>query len=140
MPNNATPFGNPLAGETPQLGDKLSDMATQVKEKVMDFGTAAANKFDTNREAAATGLKEAASSMHENAGSVSGGDRLTGMAHSAASALDSTADWVRENNSTKIMADVTSLVKRNPGPSMLAAIAVGFLVGRAFSRKSYNNG
>jgi ElaB/YqjD/DUF883 family membrane-anchored ribosome-binding protein len=140
MPNNATPFGSQLVGETSQLGDKLSDMATQVKDRVSDFGTAAANKFDANREAAAAGMKDAASSMHENAGSVSGGDRLTNMAHSAASALDTTADWVRDNNSTKIMADVTNLVKRNPGPSMLAAIAVGFLIGRALSSKTYNNG
>jgi ElaB/YqjD/DUF883 family membrane-anchored ribosome-binding protein len=69
---------------------------------------------------------------------MSGGDKLTSMAHSTASALDTTADWMRENSSTKIMADVSSLVKRNPGPSMLAAIAVGFLIGRTFSRNNSN--
>lgn len=139
MQNN-TPFGNPLnVPAPPQLGDKLSNVATQVKDTVSGFGATAANKFDDNREAAATGLKEAASSLHQNAGSMSGGDKLTSMAHSTASALDTTADWMRENSSTKIMADVSSLVKRNPGPSMLAAIAVGFLIGRTFSRNN-NNG
>lgn len=138
MQYNTTPFGSPqTVPALPQLGDKLAGITSQVKDSVSDLGTAAANKFDENREAAAAGLKDAASNLHQNAGSLSGGDKLTSMAHSAASALDSTADWVRENNSTKIMADVSSLVKRNPGPSMLAAIAVGFLIGRAFS--SNNN-
>jgi len=31
-----------------------------------------------------------------------------------------------------MMSDVAELVKRNPGPSLLAAAAIGFLVGRAF--------
>lgn len=140
MQDNTTPFGSPSAVPAPpQLGEKLSVMANQVKEKVSDLGATAANKFDENREAAATGMKDAAWSLHQNAGSVSGGDKLTSMAHSAATALDSTADWVRENDSAKIINDVSSLVKRNPGPSMLAAIAVGFLIGRAFSSNN-NNG
>ena len=139
MQNN-TPFGSPLAVPAPpQLGDKISSIATQVKDTVSGFGATAANTFDDNREAAATGMKDAASTLHQNAGSMSGGDKLTSMAHSTASALDTTADWMRENSSAKIMADVSSLVKRNPGPSMLAAIAVGFLIGRAFSSNN-NNG
>jgi ElaB/YqjD/DUF883 family membrane-anchored ribosome-binding protein len=138
MQNN-TPFGSPLAVTAPpQIGEKISNIATQVKDTVSGLGATAANTFDDNREAAASGLKDAASSLHQNAGSMSGGDKLTSLAHSAASALDTTADWVRENNSTKIMADISSLVKRNPGPSMLAAIAVGFLIGRTFSRNNHN--
>lgn len=136
MQNSTTPFGSQLPGETSALGDKLADMATDVKEKVSDLGTAAANKFDANREAAAAGMKDAAYSIHENAGSISGGDRLTSMAHSAANALDSTADWVRENSTTKMMADVTSLVKKNPGPSMLIAMVAGFLIGRAVTTRN----
>jgi hypothetical protein len=32
-----------------------------------------------------------------------------------------------------MMADVETLVKNSPGPALLAAAAIGFLVGRAFS-------
>ena len=32
-----------------------------------------------------------------------------------------------------MMADVETLVKKNPGPALMAAAVVGFLVGRAFS-------
>lgn len=137
MPNNSTTFGNYAADEASTLGDKLSDSVSQVKDKVSSLGTAAANKIDENREAAAAGLKRAASSMHENAGSMSGGDQLTSMAHSAADALDSTGNWFRDHDSTRMMADVSRLVKNNPGPSLIAAVVVGFLFGRAFT--SNNN-
>jgi ElaB/YqjD/DUF883 family membrane-anchored ribosome-binding protein len=36
-----------------------------------------------------------------------------------------------------MMGDVETLVKNNPGPALLVAAAIGFLVGRAFS--SSNN-
>jgi hypothetical protein len=32
-----------------------------------------------------------------------------------------------------MLADVEQIVKKNPGPSLLAAVVVGFLVGRAFA-------
>ena len=137
MPNNATSFGNHLADETPNLGEKVSDSVTQVKEKVADLGTAALNKIEESRDAAAGGLKKAATAMHENAGGFSGGDRLTKLAHSAASVLDTTADYVRDHNTSRMMADVTTVVKNNPGPSLVAAAVVGFLIGRAFT--SSNN-
>jgi hypothetical protein len=33
-----------------------------------------------------------------------------------------------------MLKDVEGIVRNNPGPAMLAAAAVGFLVARAFSR------
>ena len=33
----------------------------------------------------------------------------------------------------RMMSDLTVVVKNNPGPSLIAAIVVGFLVGRAFN-------
>jgi ElaB/YqjD/DUF883 family membrane-anchored ribosome-binding protein len=137
MPNNPTVYGNHLADETSNVGEKVLDSVSQVKDRVSDLGTAAANKIDEGREAAAGGLKKAATTMHENAGSISGGDRLTKLAHSAADVLDTTADYVRDHNTSRMMADVTTVVKNNPGPSLVAAAVVGFLIGRAFS--SNNN-
>jgi hypothetical protein len=31
-----------------------------------------------------------------------------------------------------MLSDVEEIVKRNPGPSLLIAVALGFLIGRAF--------
>jgi hypothetical protein len=40
---------------------------------------------------------------------------------------------VREHDVNSMLADIERLVKNNPGPSLLAAAILGFLVGRTFS-------
>ena len=117
-----------------QVRDKVSDTASQMKDKVSDLGRTATQKIDENREAAASGLDRAASTLHEKADSLPGGDKVTGLAHSTADKLSSTADYERQHNVNSMMSDVETLVKKNPGPALLTAAVVGFLVARAFTR------
>ncbi|HTF62900.1 MAG TPA: hypothetical protein VK638_09330 [Edaphobacter sp.] len=133
MSNQSTSFSNPLADEPSTVGEKLSDTAAQVKDKVSDLGRTAVNTIDENRDAAASGLEKAASALHEKAESLPGGEKVSSLAHGAAEKLNSTAGYVREHNVNRMMADVETLVKNNPGPSILAAVVIGFLAGRAFS-------
>ena len=132
MPNKPTAFGATVADE-PSLGEKLSDTATQVQDKVSELARTAGNKLDENRDATAGGLNKAAAALHEKAESLPGGERVTNLAHATAEKLSSTADYVREHDVNRMMTDVGTLVKNNPGPSLLAAAVIGFLVGRAFS-------
>ena len=133
MPAKVTSFNEPAEGAASTVGEKISDTATQVKDKVANLGRTAADKIDENRDAAATGLEKAASALHEKADSLPGGEKVTSLAHATAEKLSSTADYVREHDVNKMMADVETLVKNNPGPSLLVAAALGFLVARAFS-------
>jgi len=66
--------------------------------------------------------------------SLPGGESVKGAAHAAADALSSTADYVRENDLKSMLTDVRKLVKNNPGPALLTAAVLGFLVARTFSR------
>jgi ElaB/YqjD/DUF883 family membrane-anchored ribosome-binding protein len=127
MEDRIKSFADPIADQGSTLREKLSDTATQVKEKVTDFGRSTANKIDENRDAAAGGLEKAASAIHEK------GDRVSSLAHNAADTLNNTAGYVREHDVNRMMKDVETLVRNNPGPSLLVAGAIGFLVGRAFS-------
>ena len=113
--------------------EKMSDAADQVKDKVSSLGRTAADKIDENRGAAAGGLEKAASAIHEKADSLPGGEKVTSMAHATAEKLSSTADYVRDHDVSTMMSDVETVVKNNPGRSLLAAAVVGFLVGRAFT-------
>ena len=133
MPNDATTFMDHVAAEPSTLGEKISDTAGQVKDKISDLGRAAADKIDHNRGAAASGLQHAASALHDNAESLPGGEKVSSLAHATAETLSSTADYVRDHDVNRMMADVETLVKNNPGRSLLAAGVIGFLVGRAFS-------
>ena len=133
MPNNAVPYGDQFAHESATLGERLSDTADELKDRASDFGRTAANSVDSSRDAAASGLHRAATALHEKASSLPGGERVSGMAHATAEKLSSTADYVRDNDVSRMMSDVGDLCKRNPGPSLLAAVVIGFLVGRAFN-------
>ena len=126
-------LGNTVMEEAASVGGKLSETAMQVKEKLTDFGRTATSKIDENRDAAASGLQKAASALHDRAENLPGVDTVSNLAHDAANKLTATADYVREHDANRMMADVETLVKNNPGPSLLAAVVVGFLAGRAFS-------
>lgn len=133
MPDKIGSFGNQVANESSTSGNKLSEAVTQVKDRMSDVGRSAADKIDENRGAAATGLDKAASAIHHKAESLPGGEKVSGLAHAAADKLNSTAGYVREHDVNRMMADVETRVKNSPGPALLAAAAIGFLVGRAFS-------
>jgi hypothetical protein len=86
------------------------------------------------RTTAAGGLDRAAGTLDEQAASLPGGARVASAAHSAANALSSSADYIREHDLGDMMEDLRDVVKNNPGPALLGAAALGFLIGRAFSR------
>ena len=133
MPNNAIPYGDQFADGSATLGEKISDSAEQVKGKAAEYGRQAVETIDSSRDAAASGLQRAATALHDKASSLPGGQSVSGMARSTADSLSSTADYVRDHDVRRMMSDLTVVVKNNPGPSLIAAIVVGFLVGRAFN-------
>lgn len=57
------------------------------------------------------------------------------FARATANRLSSMADYVRCHDSRRVMADVGRLVKNNPAQALVAAAAVGFLLGRSLSRE-----
>jgi ElaB/YqjD/DUF883 family membrane-anchored ribosome-binding protein len=134
MPAKATPFTDPSEDNTAVVTERTSDTVNQVKDKVSDLGRTAADRIDDSRDAAAVGLERAASALHEKAESLPGGEKVSDFAHTAADKLNSTADYVREHDVRRMIGDVETIVKKNPGPSLLIAAALGFLVARAFSR------
>ena len=133
MPNNSIPYGDQFADGSATLGEKISDSAEQVKGKAAEYGRQAVETIDSSRDAAASGLQRAATALHDKASSLPGGESVSGMARSTADSLSSTADYVRDHDVRRMMSDLTVVVKNNPGPSLIAAIVVGFLVGRAFN-------
>jgi ElaB/YqjD/DUF883 family membrane-anchored ribosome-binding protein len=115
------------------VSDTISNAASTAQRRASELGRTAASTVDENRDAAASGLQSAASTLHEKADSLPGGEKVTTLAHSAADTLSSTADYVREHDVNSMMSDLERLVKNNPGPSLLAAAVIGFLVGRTFA-------
>lgn len=135
MATEDTSYTESASDAASKVGDKISSMSSQAKDKASDLGRTAASKIDQNRDAAAGGLETAASTLHDKADSLPGGETVTNLAHSAADQLTATAEYVRQHDVNSMMSDVERLVKNNPGPSLLVAAVVGFLVGRTFSNR-----
>jgi hypothetical protein len=54
--------------------------------------------------------------------------------NAASERMSATADYLRNSGATRMRSDVEKLIRSNPGPAILAAVTVGFLVGRALRR------
>ena len=115
-----------------KVGDKISESAGRVKDTAAEAARNAQSKVDESRGPAAEKLESAATALHQRADNLPGGETVSGIAHSAADKMEATAAYVREHSVQDMMGDVETFVRQHPGQSLLAAAAVGFLVGRTF--------
>ena len=114
------------AGTAARMQEEVEDRASEVKQKVADFGRKAADRIDSQRQPIADTLNRTASTLHQQ------GDSAANAAHTTAVKLQVAADYVRGNDLKAMMGDVQDLAKRYPGQSLAAAAVVGFLLGRLF--------
>jgi ElaB/YqjD/DUF883 family membrane-anchored ribosome-binding protein len=114
------------------LKGKVASATSQAREKVGEVGRSAADAIDRNLETAAGKLQSTADSLRSHAADQSG--QIGRAAGVAAEKLDATARYFREHNTSDLVSGVEQLVRRNPGASLAAALAVGFLIGSAIRR------
>jgi ElaB/YqjD/DUF883 family membrane-anchored ribosome-binding protein len=106
----------------------LRASAGSAEATAAETGRSAQRKAERARATAAQGLDTAANAVN------AGGARVASAARSAADALASSAHYVREHEARDMLDDAMEVVKSNPGPALLGAVALGFLIGRALSR------
>ena len=71
---------------------------------------------------------------HEKAGSLPGGQKAASAANSLADGMESTASYLRDHNLKDMGNSLTGICRKYPVQSMVAAVAVGVLVGRALRK------
>jgi ElaB/YqjD/DUF883 family membrane-anchored ribosome-binding protein len=119
--------GNPL-----RPTDGLS--AAAEKLRAADLGRKAADTVDQARSSVAAGLSTAAGVVQD--GADESGKRARRAAQATAKAISRGADYLRDNSARDMAGDAMDVVKNNPGFALLGAIALGFLLGRAFSSRT----
>lgn len=129
------PMGSGAEAGSPNLKGKVAGAASAVKDKAVSIGHQAADQIDAKRGSAAGKLESAAALFHEKADSLPGGAKVQHAVHATAGGLQSTAGYLRQHDTEAMLSDAGSLVGRNPGPALLVAAGLGFLVGRAFRRR-----
>jgi ElaB/YqjD/DUF883 family membrane-anchored ribosome-binding protein len=133
MPNRNQSADNPLKDSADTIGERAANRANEAKEAMSDMARTATDKVNEGRTTAADRLESTASTVHDGADQLPGGPKVKEFAQAAADRFSATADYMRSHDATRMMADVESLVKNNPGPALVVAAALGFLLGRAVS-------
>ena len=133
MASRNTPTDS-IADKTASFGKELADRANEAKDSMSDMARTATRKVDEGRSIAADRLEGAASAVQDRVGQLPGGQRVKEFASAAADRLSTTADYMRTHDAKRVMADVETVVKNNPGPALLAAAVFGFVLGRALTR------
>jgi ElaB/YqjD/DUF883 family membrane-anchored ribosome-binding protein len=118
----------PPSAQEPTAGTDTGGAFASVKNKAREVGTRAADRADQARVSAAAGLDSVASTLHQK------GEQVASAAHGAADAVTYGAGYLRENDVRTMLSDIVEVIRRNPGPSLLGAAALGFMLGRALSR------
>jgi len=116
------------SGSDTGIKDKFSDMASHAKHTAADWGRSAASAMDRNLQSAAGALENTASKLRER---VPASGKVNDIATKTADKFETTARYLREHDTRDMVSGMESLVRRNPGASLCAALAVGFLIGTA---------
>jgi ElaB/YqjD/DUF883 family membrane-anchored ribosome-binding protein len=121
---------DPQAGRPDAPAGLSDDMppTSEAKTAASHLRHEAARKADQLRTPAAEKLDSVAGAVH------AGGERVASAAHRAGAALTSGAEYIRGNEIADMLDDVVGLVRDNPGPALVCAAALGFVLGRAVYR------
>jgi hypothetical protein len=138
--NTPNQFSNPYEEsktESPRFGniqDRFRDVGAKTRERAEQIRNEASETIDRQRQSAASGLDRMASTIHEKAEHIPGGRKAADMAHTVARGMESTASYLRGHDLADMSEDAMNLCRRYPTQSLISALAIGFLVGRAVRR------
>ncbi|HYP12859.1 MAG TPA: hypothetical protein VEQ63_02960 [Bryobacteraceae bacterium] len=138
FPGSVGSTGNPSGapGSTSTgVRDKITGVTSQARDKAAELGRNAADTLDRNLENAASKLQNTADTLRSKAGM--GTDKVSQLAGTAADKLDATARYFQNHQTRDMLSDLEQVIRRNPGASLGAALAVGFLIGTAMKKDRY---
>lgn len=128
---------DPLA--TSQSGnsvkEKLTGAASTIRDTASQYGRSAADQIDKGMHSTAGALQSTAERLRTSA-PPSG--RLSGVAQTAATTLESTAQSLQNFDTRDLMTQMESWTRKNPGIAIGGALALGFFIGMGMRRDNYD--
>ena len=114
--------------------DRAAGLATKLKDKASQVTSTVSDTVGRQRDNVAGGLDRLASTIHEKAGSLPGGQKATNAANNLAEGMESTASYLREHDLKDLGDSMAGVYRKYPVQSLLSTVAIGFLVGRALRK------
>ena len=144
----STGVGDQARGAIDRAGDEAQGRASQVKEKASQAASTVREKAGNLKMSLADQLERGAEALRHRSGETGGTyagatgegsmavgqNRLGNLTESVAGGMQNTADWLREADLDGLKTGVERQVKEHPGRTLLIALGVGYLIGKAFRK------
>ena len=142
---SSSSFSGTSASES-GIADRARDIAGNAKDKLADVGTSVREGAGNAKNKLADALESGADKLRQRGGrgqlsastgtadvSVSG-DGVSNVTDRVATGMQATADWLRDADLDSLREGVERQVKEHPGRSLLIAVGLGYLLGKAFRK------
>ena len=119
--------------KTDQAKATVQDKFGQVKDKARELQATLADRLDSGAEKIRQ-KKTATLASATDSGTVSAtaDTRMANVQDSVARGMNKSADWLRNGD---LKADIERQVRENPGRTLLIALGLGYVLGKAFRNK-----
>lgn len=121
---------SPPSGKFGKAKEKIGERAGELKSSLADKLEQGAEKL---RQRAHGGGQYAATTP-DGSIAVAENDKIAQVADKVAGGMQSTANWVRNADFESVKGDVERQVKEHPARSLIVAVGLGYLLGKAFRR------
>jgi hypothetical protein len=121
----------------PATGGKFGKAKEKISERAGELKSSLADKLDQGAEKLrqrAHGGGQFAGATADGSVSVAEDDKIAKVADKVAGGMQSTASWVRNADLESVKGDIERQVKDHPARSLLVAVGLGYLLGKAFRR------
>ena len=128
------------------MADRARDIAGNAKDKLSDVGSSVRQGAGTAKDKLADALSTGADKLRQRGGrgQLSGstgtaditvsGDGVSQVTDRVAGGMQATADWLRDADIDSMRMGVERQVKEHPGRTLLIAVGLGYLLGKAFRK------
>jgi hypothetical protein len=131
------------------IGDRARDIAGSAREKLADVGSTVRERAGSVKNSLADAIESGADKLRNRganmgsaslAGDVGGSSvalsdgRTAQVTDKVASGMDATASWIREADLDGLKQTIETQVKEHPGRTLLLAVGLGYLLGKALRK------
>jgi hypothetical protein len=141
-------YGSSSGGGSDAAGvaDRARDIAGNAKDKIADVGSNVREGAGNAKNKLADALESGAEKLRQRGGrgQLSGstgtaditvsGDGVSQVSDRVAGGMQATADWLRDADLDNMRLGVERQVKEHPGRTLLIAVGLGYLLGKAFRK------
>jgi ElaB/YqjD/DUF883 family membrane-anchored ribosome-binding protein len=127
------------------FADRARDIAGTAQERLADVGSSVRDRAESLKDSLADALDSGADRLRNRAGSsgqlasatdrgsiaVDTSNRGSAMTTRVAGGLEATAGWLRETDLDSLKTGIERQVKEHPGRTLLVAVGLGYLIGKA---------